>query len=154
VAREWERQVQAKLVVVAGDERTRQFELHLPAVIGRSRTTDVTLGHPLVSRQHCELYEANGKLMLRDLGSLNGTFVGDIRLCDQPMPIQSGELFTVGAVTLQADYEDVGEPSGEAAWTTSGATVDSPLVEADDNLRFDMPHKPQSSLRRPPNGHE
>ena len=153
VARQWERQVQAKLVVVGGDARTRQFELRLPAIIGRSRTTDVTLAHPLVSRQHCELYEADGKLMLRDLGSLNGTFVGDTRLCEQPLPIQSGERFTVGTVTLQADYQDASEQARDSGWTTGGATVDSPLVGAgEDELRFDMPHEPRSSSRRPIGG--
>ena len=69
--------MQAKLVVVDGEsECPRNSNLELPAVIGRSRTTDVTVGHPLVSRQHCEVFEADGLLMLRDLGSLNGTFVG------------------------------------------------------------------------------
>jgi pSer/pThr/pTyr-binding forkhead associated (FHA) protein len=125
----------------------------LPAIIGRSRTTDVTLAHPLVSRQHCELYEADGKLMLRDLGSLNGTFVGDTRLCEQPLPIQSGERFTVGTVTLQADYQDASEQARDSGWTTGGATVDSPLVGAgEDELRFDMPHEPRSSSRRPIGG--
>ena len=35
-------------------------------------------------------------LMVRDLGSLNGTFVGDMRLCEQAMPVKPGDLFTVG----------------------------------------------------------
>ena len=65
-------------------------------IIGRSRHTDLTLGHPLVSRQHCEVFEANGMLMVRDLGSLNGTFVGDSRLAEQAMPVKPGDLFTVG----------------------------------------------------------
>ena len=45
-----------------------------------SRSTDVQLGHPLVSRRHCEVFESGGILMIRDLGSLNGTFVGPTRL--------------------------------------------------------------------------
>src|SRR5690606_15696567 len=49
--------VQAKLEVVAGDETARQFDLQLPVIIGRSRSTDVHLGHPLISRHHCELFE-------------------------------------------------------------------------------------------------
>lgn len=147
--------MQAKLLVVAGDERKRQFELHLPAVIGRSRTTDVTLAHPLVSRRHCELYEVAGRLMLRDLGSLNGTFVGTNRLAEQqPTPIEPGEQFIVGAVTLQADYDDGRPLEAESGFTAGGATVDSPLVGAgDDDLRFDMPH-PRASSRRPPGGRE
>ncbi len=96
--------VQAKLQIVAGDETPQQFVLQLPAIIGRSRSTDVRLGHPLVSRHHCELFERAGHLMVRDLGSLNGTFVGDTRLSDEPMPLASGERFTIGTVTLEASY--------------------------------------------------
>jgi hypothetical protein len=141
-----ERQVQAKLVVIAGDEPTQWFDLHLPAIIGRSRTTDVTLGHPLVSRQHCELFESAGKLMLRDLGSLNGTFVNDTRLCDEPIAIVSGERFTVGTITLQADYEEACADSESSDWT--GSTIDSELDS--DELRFDGPHGSRLSSRRPP----
>jgi pSer/pThr/pTyr-binding forkhead associated (FHA) protein len=152
--------VQAKLVVIAGDEQSQRFELHLPAIIGRSRTTDVTLGHPLVSRQHCELYEASGKLMLRDLGSLNGTFVNDTRLCDQPIAIEPGERFTVGTITLQADYhvgrtaapgEEVCADSEGSAWP--GATIKSSL-DSDGELRFDGPHESRLSGRRPPGSQE
>jgi pSer/pThr/pTyr-binding forkhead associated (FHA) protein len=100
-----ERHVQAKLVVVDGESEARQFDLVLPAVIGRSRTTDVTVGHPLISRRHCEVFEADGRMMLRDLGSLNGTFVGETRLAEQPMPIQPGGRFTIGPVTFQAEYQ-------------------------------------------------
>jgi predicted component of type VI protein secretion system len=123
--------VEAKLVVVGGDAQARQFELRLPAVIGRSRSTDVRLGHPLVSRHHCEVFEADGILMVRDLGSLNGTFVGDSRIAEQAMPIQPGEVFTVGPVSLRAEYHCVAAENGRSStWDTQGATYDDPLPEA------------------------
>src|SRR5438034_354337 len=99
----------AKLVVVGGDVKTAEVELKLPSTIGRGRGTSIVLPHPLVSRQHCELFELNGQLMVRDLGSLNGTFVNNQRITESPLA--PNELLTVGTVTFRAVYE----PEGGAA---------------------------------------
>ncbi len=131
--------MEAKLVVVVGETQPRQYALQLPTVIGRSRSTDVTLGHPLVSRQHCEVFESNGMLMVRDLGSLNGTFVGDKRIAEQAMPVKPGDLLTIGPVTFQAVYQAGGARGpGDSTWRASGPTVDAPLPgRADDRDAID-----------------
>jgi pSer/pThr/pTyr-binding forkhead associated (FHA) protein len=121
------------LVVVNGEAKSRRFELELPAVIGRSRATDVTLGHPLVSRRHCEVFESEGSLMLRDLGSLNGTFVGESRLAEQPMLIEPGQKFTVGPVTFRAEYRALGDPSQAEPSAAGGQTKDAPLDVGDES---------------------
>jgi pSer/pThr/pTyr-binding forkhead associated (FHA) protein len=101
-----------KLVVVGGDVKTTELSLRLPATIGRGRGQSVVLPHPLVSRQHCELFEADGQLMVRDLGSLNGTFVNNQKVDEAPLP--PGELLTVGTVTFRAVYETEEVPAGSA----------------------------------------
>ncbi len=125
--------MEAKLVVVGGDAQVRQYDLHGPTIIGRSRTCDVRLAHPLVSRQHCEVFETNGVLMVRDLGSMHGTFVCDARIVDTAMPLKPGDLLNVGPVTLRAVYQT---PQAEqaAAWESSGPTVASPLTGIMDGL--------------------
>ena len=95
--------MKAKLLVVGGDVKATEIPLSLPAVLGRGREATITLPHPLVSRRHCELFESNGVLMVRDLGSLNGTYVGSQRVMEAPIP--SGELLTVATVNLRAIYE-------------------------------------------------
>jgi predicted component of type VI protein secretion system len=127
--------VEAKLVVVDGEMRIRQYVLRLPTVIGRSRSTDLMLGHPLVSRQHCEVFEANGMLMVRDLGSLNGTFVGELRIAEQPMPVKPGDLLTIGPVTFRAEYLTGRRRSKSMAWNADGPTVDAPLPGAVDDVK-------------------
>ena len=119
--------MEAKLIIVGGDEQ-RQFELHLPTIIGRSRSTDLTLGHPLVSRHHCEVFEAEGRLMVRDLGSLNGTYVGDTRIAEQAVAVAPGELLTVGPVTFRAEYAPKSQ-STRGTWNAHGPTLDAPLPE-------------------------
>jgi pSer/pThr/pTyr-binding forkhead associated (FHA) protein len=133
--------VQAKLVVVGGDANVRQYDLDLPTIIGRSRSTDVMLVHPLVSRQHCEVFEANGMLMVRDLGSRNGTFVGDTRIAGEAMPVKPGDLLTVGGVTFKAVYLAGDEPR-QADWHPAAHTFESPLP-------FESDLGKDSTIRRP-----
>jgi hypothetical protein len=51
---------------------------------------------------HCEIYESNGYLVVRDLDSLNGTYVNSQRVTETVLP--PGELLTLGAVTFRAVY--------------------------------------------------
>lgn len=100
----------AKLVVVGGEVKTAEIKLRLPSTIGRGRGATIMLPHPLVSRTHCELFEAGGRLMVRDLGSLNGTFINNERVSEAPLP--AGDLLTVGTVTFRAVYETDSESEG------------------------------------------
>lgn len=116
----------AKLVVVGGEVKSAEIKLRLPSTIGRGRGATIMLPHPLVSRQHCELFETNGRLMVRDLGSLNGTFVNNERISEAPLP--PGELLTVGAVTFRAVYElpeSTAPPEGPGPRLKSGASRDT-----------------------------
>lgn len=118
--------MQAKLLVVDGEAKAPQFDVQLPAVIGRSRNSDVILGHRLISRRHCEVFESDGLLMLRDLGSLNGTFVGQTRLAEQAMPLAPGEQFSVGPVTFQADYQAPDHGAEADRWDAAEQPADLP----------------------------
>lgn len=96
----------AKLVVVGGEVKTAEIKLRLPCTIGRGRGCTIMLPQALVSRQHCELFESGGQMMVRDLGSLNGTFINNQKIADTS-PIRSEELLTIGTVTFRVMYESV-----------------------------------------------
>src|SRR5262245_44968046 len=49
-------------------------------VIGRKEDCDVRLEHKSVSKMHCVLVKTDGLLLLRDLGSTNGTRVNGTRV--------------------------------------------------------------------------
>ena len=118
-----------KLIVVAGETNEREVNLSPPTVIGRSRQADITIAHPLVSRRHCEIVVGDDdKLVVRDLGSLNGTFIGKTRIEGEAV-LESGELLTVGAITFRASYGDADQVDAEAATT-------APDAENEDVLDF------------------
>lgn len=98
--------MEAKLIVVRGKANKGEVALSLPSTIGRSRDCDLTVAHPMVSRNHCEIFESDGKLMVRDLGSLNGTFVDGERVTEAEIPPKAE--ITVGPLTFRAEYQAPG----------------------------------------------
>ena len=101
--------IQVRLIVVGGKASKADVALKLPSVIGRSREAGLTIAHPMVSRRHCEVFEADGLLMIRDLGSLNGTLVAGQRIKESPLPPDSE--FTVGPLTFRTQYQCQGDLS-------------------------------------------
>ncbi|MCH1868898.1 FHA domain-containing protein [Nocardioides sp. CFH 31398] len=70
--------------------------------IGRSRTSDVFLDDPLVSRQHATLELGAMQPVLRDLGSFNGTHVNGRRI-QGPVPLSGGDEVAIGNQTFVWD---------------------------------------------------
>jgi predicted component of type VI protein secretion system len=68
--------------------------------LGRHDDCVIRIKSAQVSRRHCELYEVGSQLMLRDLGSSNGTFVNGKRVSGE-YALKHGDELTVGAVTLR-----------------------------------------------------
>jgi pSer/pThr/pTyr-binding forkhead associated (FHA) protein len=97
----------ARLVLVEGG-KTVVVEPRLPSVIGRSMESDVKVPDGQVSRRHCELYEYEGKVAVRDLGSVNGTQVNGHRI-QQDTLLAHGDTLSVGKVTFRIEYEGMPE---------------------------------------------
>ena len=110
--------MEAKLVIIGADIKPGEYKLKLPTIIGRSKDATLKLVHPLVSRQHCEIFETEGVLHVRDLGSLNGTFVNGERV--EESELLPGGTVTIGTVTFRAEYES----DAELLPPTAGKSVD------------------------------
>jgi predicted component of type VI protein secretion system len=102
--------MEAKLVVVGGKANKGSVSLTLPAVIGRSQDAGVTIGHRTVSRRHAEIFEKSGLLMIRDLGSLNGTII-DGKPIKEAAPLPPDAEFTIGPLTFRIQYQYNGDTS-------------------------------------------
>jgi len=95
--------MEAKLIVIEGTANRREIAIKLPVTIGRSKTANLTVAHPMVSRQHCELLNVDGVVVIRDLASLNGTFVHGDRVDETA--VRPNDIFSVGPLKFQIEYE-------------------------------------------------
>ncbi|WP_432968917.1 FhaA domain-containing protein [Dactylosporangium sp. CA-233914] len=68
-------------------------------VIGRGRQADLRVRDEGVSRRHAALRYDGRSLVLRDLGSTNGTRLND-RPVTEPVAVNPGDVITLGGVTL------------------------------------------------------
>lgn len=81
-------------------------------VLGRDPEARVSIDHASVSRHHARISIEDGKAVLADLRSRNGTFVGG-RPVNDPVPLEDGDVIGLGPVTL------VFESLGSAGTTAS-----------------------------------
>lgn len=122
----------ARLLVKPTNGQPYEVEIGNTATIGRARgNTVVFTASPLVSRQHAVIRCHNGwQYQLIDLGSTNGTFIGDQRVV-MPRVLEPGETLRIGGheITFQQDEE---APSEETiAATMAGSMGGSRSVSAD-----------------------
>lgn len=71
-----------------------------PVTMGRSSDIEVSLEDDYASGHHARLFPQGSRWFLEDLGSTNGTFVGEQRLT-RATPIEVGQNFRVGRTTMQ-----------------------------------------------------
>jgi pSer/pThr/pTyr-binding forkhead associated (FHA) protein len=89
----------ARLRVVAGPDRGQEFGLDKHrCVIGR-RNADVVLHDPRVSRQHAIIEIYKDRILLKDLGSSNGTQVNGRRV--EVEMLAAGSRILIGDSTLE-----------------------------------------------------
>ncbi len=82
-------------------ERKKQSFNRFPCVIGRSSQCDVRLaGDSQLSRRHAQLVLENGRILLTDLASNNGTFIDDQRIdANTATPLSDGQVIRLGRQT-------------------------------------------------------
>jgi DNA-binding NtrC family response regulator len=71
-------------------------------VIGTHPSADLVLQDRTASRFHCEIVLANGRALVRDLGSLNGTRVDGVAVAQAYL--RSGLSLSVGRTRIRFDY--------------------------------------------------
>jgi transcriptional regulator with GAF, ATPase, and Fis domain len=85
-----------KLVIAQGPDKGKEFVIEKERItIGRSVICDVPLNDKAVSGTHFEIVANEKGMIVRDLDSTNGTFVGDVRVREvwlkQGMSIRAGQ---------------------------------------------------------------
>ncbi|HEY4056092.1 MAG TPA: adenylate/guanylate cyclase domain-containing protein [Kofleriaceae bacterium] len=88
----------AKLIVISGEER-QEFELAAFNTIGRHPDNTIQILDRIISKEHAQIQRsADGRYMLRDLRSLNGTFMRGERVADHFL--SDGDEFTMGSTRI------------------------------------------------------
>ena len=82
----------------------REFPLQAGEnILGRTGEGIIALESPSISRHHARLTIADGRAVIEDLGSKNGTWVGPVEVTS-PTPLRSGDEIRLGSavVTIHA----------------------------------------------------
>lgn len=143
----------ASLVLVRADGKQSEIPLRTRAIIGRQTDCQIRIPSASISRHHCELTLADGKILLRDMGSSNGTYVNRQKI--QQAQVAAGDLIGIGDMVFvvridgnpaQVDSEDALDEGAAPAPVTppkaaakappakqAGAGAKPSLLDADPN---------------------
>ena len=115
------------LRVLQGADRGRVFnELRTPITIGREEGNVVQLNDERISRYHVKIQEDDGRLVVTDLDSTNGTKVNG-HACNLKI-LRNGDTISIGRTILLVGNRDL-SPAG----TVSADDLDSSSVAHDDS---------------------
>ncbi len=98
-----------------------------PVVIGRKPDADIRIPLSDVSRAHCQVAQRDGQVLIRDLGSSNGTFVNDQRITEKEATMGPGDRLRVGPVqfTVQIDGVPANIPPAPIPKSAQAAGVEA-----------------------------
>lgn len=126
------------------DGERRDFPLNKPViVIGRKHTCDLRIPLGIVSREHCQVEVTEDELVVRDLGSSNGTYHNSERV--QEAKLGAGDTLVIGPVhfTVVVDGQpaDIAEPVKTvlpegAAEVEAAAADEEPVSKAASGSQF------------------
>jgi len=95
-----------KLVGTSG-EQTIDVKPGVTLVVGRAVNSDVPIYDPTISRQHAQVTVQNGGVLVKDLGSSNGTFLNGSRITEAVA--QPNDVIMFGKVSFHV--REVAKPS-------------------------------------------
>jgi adenylate cyclase len=114
---------------------TKTYDLRdgVPLIVGRAPTCDLPVFDPTISRRHAELTSDGGAVVVRDLGSSNGTFVNGMKTSNALLAVNDTVAF--GKVSFKLASYAAPTPSSAMAGVSrpmTGATIirQIPMPEA------------------------
>ncbi len=131
--------MEVKLQVAQGKAKGREIPLP-PTVflIGRGSQCHLRPHCQLVSKLHCAIACWGGKVVVRDLKSVNGTFINDERITGEAR-IRDGDTLRVGSLSFTFRVKIELEPDmpvpvvrrGDVRWLLETSPEDSSIKSAD-----------------------
>ncbi|AGA29467.1 FHA domain-containing protein [Singulisphaera acidiphila] len=122
--------MKVQLIVVQGKPEGKVIPLAGPIFkIGRGETCHLRPNSEQVSREHAEFSVTADKVVLRDLGSRNGTLVNGKALTE-PYTLKDRDLVQIGQLTFAISIEDV--PTAAAPIAVAPAKTHPKAASPDD----------------------
>jgi hypothetical protein len=91
----------SKVVIVDGPDKNQSVTLgNAPVTFGRGPECSLPLADEYVSTQHARLVPHEGQWYVEDLGSTNGTYIGNDRLT-RPTPVGAKSKVRLGKTVLE-----------------------------------------------------
>src|SRR5215471_13702094 len=123
----------ARLILVTAEGGQQAIDLRSVNSLGRHPNNSIQLLDKIVSKEHCIIEQRGDHFVLRDLGSLNGTYINGERVLGEG-PLKHGDEIALGGT--RARFDDARNPGtskapapASAGWPkASGAT--GPLPSA------------------------
>jgi adenylate cyclase len=134
----------ARLTIISPEGR-HEADLQAHNTLGRHPNNTVQVLDRIVSKEHCHVDFVDGRFVLRDLGSLNGTFINGERVSERVL--NPGDEITLGSTRILFDGEGavrsgrpipVGYGIGSGVGGFPASPMASPVVSA-------SPFVPQNS---------
>lgn len=131
----------AYLVIREGSKWTDVFRLVPGQVItiGRAPTNQIVIKDERCSRSHAEVFMSEGRWVIRDLESRNGTVVGN-QLIKSDWPLQSGDVIRIGRSQLifvkhlSDAFPETGTIPGKEPVLEGSDAGDLPRSDSDDEV--------------------
>src|SRR2546430_1909784 len=120
-------------LVLTGLTQPGSFELE-PGfnTLGRNPTNDFRVHDVTVSSFHCEIFVSEGSILVRDLGSTNGTYIEGQPV--QEALIEPGQILRLGSMELRLESQQVTDPPRVAIPELRFEEPPSSIILADGSL--------------------
>ena len=107
----------AKLVILSAGMTGRSHELKVDkTTIGRVEDNTFQIAEPSVSSHHCEVMLRGSEVVVRDLNSTNGTFIGGEKVTEAVL--KPGQTMRLGQIEVRLESGEAPAPSKKPAETT------------------------------------
>ena len=103
--RETGRPIRLTVISANGISKTIEMNIRGSAVFGRANICDVVFDDLKMSRQHFCIGEENGRLMLNDLETTNGTYLNGVRI-KTPQVLKNGDKIFAGLSTITIEFKE------------------------------------------------
>ncbi len=110
-------------LILATHEGQQAIELRPINSLGRHPNNSIQLLDKIVSKEHCILEQRDGQFILRDLGSLNGTYINGERVRGE-QPLKHGDEIALGST--RARYDDGSGPMNFAPPAIGPGAIQQP----------------------------